>query len=51
MQAVGIYPIQGIIDMKNPNLNNMSVFMNLSVAQDFVSADQRITNLVIDKEQ
>ena len=51
MQAVGIYPIQGIIDMKNPNLNNMSVFMNLSLAQDFVSADQRITNLVIDKEQ
>lgn len=51
MQAVGIYPIQGIIDMKNPNLNNMSVFMNLSVAQDFVSADRRITNLVIDKEQ
>ena len=51
MQAVGIYPIKGVIDMKNPNLNNMSVFMNLSVAQDFVSAENRITNLVIDKEQ
>ncbi len=51
MQAVGIYPIQGIIDMKNPNLNNMSVFMTLEVAQDFVSANNRITNLVIDKEQ
>ena len=51
MQAVGIYPIQGVIDMKNPNLNNMSVFMSLKSAQDFVSAENRITNLVIDKEQ
>jgi putative ABC transport system permease protein len=51
MQAVGIYPIQGVIDMKNPNLNNMSVFMSLKSAQDFVSAKNRITNLVIDKEQ
>ena len=51
MQAVGIFPIQGIIDMKNPNLNNMSVFMPLKVAQDFVSAKNRITNLVIDKEK
>ena len=37
--------------MKNPNLNNMSVFMPLKVAQDFVSAKNRITNLVIDKEK
>jgi len=51
MQAVGAYPLQGVVDMKNPNLNNYSVFMTLPVAQDFVSADNLITNLVIDKEQ
>ena len=27
MQAVGAFPVCGIIDMKNPNLNNVSVFM------------------------
>ena len=51
MQAVGAYPLQGVVDMKNPNLNNYSVFMTLPVAQDFVSAENLITNLVIDKEQ
>tara|TARA_B100000780_G_scaffold162054_1_gene113298 strand:+ start:1144 stop:2361 length:1218 start_codon:yes stop_codon:yes gene_type:complete len=51
MQAVGAYPVQGIIDMKNPNLNNYSVFMTLPVAQDFMSADSLITNLIIDKKE
>ena len=51
MQAVGVYPVQGIIDMKNPNLNNLSVFMNLDVAQNFVSADDMLTSLVINKDE
>ena len=37
--------------MKNPSLNNYSVFMNLQTAQDFVSAYNLITNLIVDKEQ
>tara|TARA_B100000795_G_scaffold62407_1_gene41910 strand:- start:512 stop:1729 length:1218 start_codon:yes stop_codon:yes gene_type:complete len=51
MQAVGAYPVQGIIDMKNPNLNNYSVFMSLPTAQKFMSAENLITNLVIDKKE
>tara|TARA_B100001093_G_scaffold512478_1_gene582411 strand:- start:332 stop:1549 length:1218 start_codon:yes stop_codon:yes gene_type:complete len=51
MQAVGVYPVEGIIDMKNPNLNNLSVFMNLDVAQNFVSADNMLTSLVINKDE
>ena len=51
MQAVGVYPVHGIIDMKNPNLNNLSVFMNLDVAQNFVSANDMLTSLVINKDE
>ena len=51
MQAVGEYPVEGIIDMKNPNLNNLSVFMTLEVAQDFVSAEGMLTSLVINKDE
>ena len=51
MQAVGAYPVSGILDMKNPRLNNISVFMSLSLAQEFLSADNLITHLVIDKKE
>ena len=51
MQAVGAYPVSGILDMKNPRLNNISVFMSLPVAQEFLSADNLITHLVIDKKE
>ncbi len=51
MQAVGEYTISGILDMKNPKLNNVSVFMSLPMAQQFLSADSLITHLIIDKEE
>ncbi len=51
MSASGKYRICGIVDMKNPKINDLSVFMPLKVAQEYVSAPHRITNLVIDKEQ
>jgi len=51
MQAVGAYPISGILEMKNPKLNNISVFMSLPVAQEFLSAENLITHLVIDKKE
>ena len=51
MQAVGEYTISGILDMKNPKLNNLSVFMTLPMAQQFLSADSLVTHLVIDKEE
>ncbi|MFL2570837.1 MAG: ABC transporter permease [Parvicellaceae bacterium] len=51
MQAVGAYPVSGVLDMKNPNLNNTSVFMTLPTAQDFLSANNLITHLVINKKE
>ena len=51
IQAVGAYPVSGILDMKNPNLNNTSVFMSLPKAQDFLSANNLMTHLVINKKQ
>ncbi len=51
MQAVGAFPVCGVLDMKNPNLNNTSVFMSLSTAQDFLSANDLMTHLVINKKE
>jgi len=51
MQAVGAYPISGILEMKNPKLNNISVFMTLPIAQEFLSAENLITHFVIDKKE
>jgi ABC-type lipoprotein release transport system permease subunit len=51
MQAVGAYPISGILDMKNPTLNNISVFMTLPMSQEFLSAENNITHLIIDKKE
>ena len=51
MQAVGAYPISGILDMKNPTLNNISVFMTLPMSQEFLSAENNITHLIIDKKK
>ena len=51
MQAVGAYPISGILDMKNPNLNKISVFMTLQNAQEYLSAENLVTHLIIDKKE
>lgn len=51
IQAVGAFPVCGVLDMKNPNLNNTSVFMSLSTAQDFLSANDLMTHLVINKKE
>jgi len=51
MSAAGKYRICGIVDMKNPKINNLSVFMPLPSAQYYLSAPDLITNLVIDKEK
>ena len=51
MSAAGKYKICGIVDMKNPKINDLSVFMPLATTQDYLSAPDRITNLVIDKNK
>jgi len=45
--AAGIYPITGIIEMPNPELDRRIVFMPLPLAQDFYGAENMLTSLVI----
>jgi putative ABC transport system permease protein len=45
--AAGKYAVQGIIDLKIPELNNNVIYMSLSAAQWFYGADDRITALII----
>ncbi len=49
MSAAGKYRIAGIVDMKNPKLNSLSVFMPLQTAREYLSAEGIITHLIIDK--
>ena len=51
MMAAGKYPVKGIIDLKNPNLNKLGIFMTLESARDYVSSDNISTHIIIDKSQ
>jgi len=51
MMAAGKFPIRGIIDLKNPDLNKLGVFMNMETARNYVSSDEISTHIIIDKEQ
>ena len=51
VNAAGKYVITGIVDLKNPKLNNMNVFLNIKTAQDFVGAENLSTHLIIDKAE
>lgn len=51
MSAAGKYNVCGIVDMKNPKLNNMSVFMPLKLTQDYLSASDMLTNIIINKTE
>ncbi len=45
--AAGKYPVQGIVDLKIPELNNNTIYMTLETAQWFYAADNRLTALII----
>jgi len=45
--AAGIYPVTGILEIPNPELNKRLIFMNLTTAQDLYGAENMITSLVI----
>lgn len=51
MSAAGLFQLSGIVDLKNPNLNNTMVFMSLPDIQDYLSAENVITNLIITKKE
>ena len=45
VSAAGKFPVSGIIHIPSPQLDNQMVYMNLPAAQDFFSAENRITSL------
>ncbi|MCX6246718.1 MAG: FtsX-like permease family protein [Bacteroidetes bacterium] len=47
VSAAGKYPVTGIVHFPSPVLDNQMVYMNLPAAQDFFSADDRITSLSV----
>jgi ABC-type antimicrobial peptide transport system permease subunit len=49
--AAGKYPVKGIIDLKNPDLNKLGVFMTMESARNYVSSDDISTHIIIDKEK
>jgi len=51
MMAAGKYVANGIIDLSNPKLNEMAIFMDIKSAQEYISSENIATHLIIDKEQ
>ena len=47
ISAAGKFPVLGIVHFPSPQFNNQMVYMNLATAQDFFSAEKRITSLSI----
>lgn len=45
--AAGKYPVQGIVDLRVPEMNNNTIYMSLDEAQWFYMADNRLTSLII----
>ena len=51
MMAAGKYPVKGIIDLKNPDLNKLGIFMTIESARNYVSSKEISTHIIIDKEK
>ena len=49
--AAGKYPVAGVIDLKNPDLNKLGIFMTIESARSYVSSDDISTHIIIDKER
>ena len=47
VSAAGKYPVRGIVKLPNPDLNRQVIYMDLNNAQEFFSAENLITSLVI----
>lgn len=47
VNASGLYPVKGIVNLNVPDLNNNAVYMSLEAAQWFFAADDRISSLII----
>ena len=51
MMAAGKYPVKGVIDLKNSDLNKLGIFMAIESARNYVSSEEISTHIIIDKEQ
>ena len=51
MMAAGKYPVKGIIDLKNPDLNKIGLFMTMESIRNYVSSDEISTHIIIGKEK
>lgn len=45
--AAGIYKIQGVVDLKSPELNKRTLILNLPLAQDFFGMSGQATTAVV----
>ena len=51
MMAAGKYPVKGVIDLKNPDLNKLGIFMAIDSSRNYFSSEEISTHIIIDKEQ
>ena len=51
MMAAGKYPVKGVIDLKNPDLNKIGLFMTMKTVRNYVSSDEISTHIIIGKEK
>ncbi len=45
--AAGLFPVRGILKFAAPQLNNLGVYVPLSMTQEFFSANNRLTSLIV----
>jgi ABC-type lipoprotein release transport system permease subunit len=45
--AAGAYPVKGILKFSTPQMNSLGVFMDINLAQEFYSAEDMVTSLMI----
>ena len=45
--AAGLYPVKGILNFSTPQMNNIGIFMDVKLAQEFYSAPEMISSLMI----
>lgn len=47
VNASGMYPVKGIVNLSIPDMNNNAVYMTLETAQHFFGAEERISFLIV----
>ena len=47
VMAAGLFPVKGILKFPSPELNKQFIYMELNTCQDFFSAPNRLTSLVL----